>query len=104
MGFSDQLLETWWVHSHEEDEGDTVVFRPATFAFPPSRGRHGFSLKSDGTAMLTGPDTTDRASSRSGSWHIDAADRLVIDGPGGSKSVFQIASATPDKLVVKRSE
>jgi len=34
-----------WVHSHEEDTDDEMVFRAADsgYAFPPSRGRAGRS-------------------------------------------------------------
>ena len=37
-----------WVHSHEEDTNTEIVFRPATYNFPRSRGRRSFELKTDG--------------------------------------------------------
>jgi hypothetical protein len=43
-----QLVDKTWLHSYEEDAGDTVVFRPNTYDFPPSRGRTGFMLEAGG--------------------------------------------------------
>lgn len=103
MALSEQLLRESWLHSHEEDEGDAMVFRPSTFAFPPSRGRHGFSLNPDGTAVLTGPDQADRATSGSGQWHIEEPNRLVIDSPEVGNRAFEITSASPEKLVLRRA-
>ena len=46
-----------WVHSHEEDSGDELVFRPAGYAFPPSRGREALTLDhgQPPTSFLRGP-------------------------------------------------
>jgi len=104
MALNEQFLRKSWIHSHEEDEGDAMVFRPSTFALPPSRGRHGFSLNPDGTAVLTGPDPADRLTSGSGEWHIEDPNRLVIDSAQIGRRVFEITSASPDKLVVKRTQ
>ncbi len=41
-------LAQGWLHAHEEDTGDTMVFRPSSFKLGPSRGRAGFELKPDG--------------------------------------------------------
>ena len=30
-----------WIHSHEEDAKGVMVYRPANYSFPPSRGRVG---------------------------------------------------------------
>jgi hypothetical protein len=44
-----------WMHSHEEDEGDLRVYRPASYKFPPARGRRGLEFKPDGELVLYGP-------------------------------------------------
>jgi hypothetical protein len=93
-----------WVHSHEEDTDGEMVFRPASYRFPPSRGRKSFWLDPGGqlgTAKI-GPD--DRYIRAQGGWHIDAANKLTLEqtGPGTAKTVMQIISVGPDKLVVKK--
>jgi hypothetical protein len=40
-----------WLHSYEEDSADALVFRPGDFDFPPARGRDGFELRDDGSAI-----------------------------------------------------
>jgi len=37
-----------WVHSHEEDTDDFIVFRKSDYSFPPSRGRRKIEFKEDG--------------------------------------------------------
>lgn len=103
MNLSDELVDKPWLHSHEEDTADEMIFRPASFAFPPSRGRSGFVLQPGGTAVLTGPDPSDRPSDRPATWQIEGGERLVLQGPGDSARILEIKSATPDKLVVKNS-
>jgi hypothetical protein len=103
MGLPDQILKQSWLHSHEEDKGDEMVFRPSTFMFPPSRGRQGFSLNPDGTASVTGPDATDRSASESAKWLMQTPSTLVLQG-ANQTHVLEITSASADKLTVKRIE
>lgn len=44
-----QYLFSAWKHSYEEDEEGLSVFRTADYTFPPSRGRRGFTISSNGT-------------------------------------------------------
>lgn len=37
-----------WVHSHEDDIDDIMVFRRSDYQFPPSRGRRKIEFKEDG--------------------------------------------------------
>jgi len=45
---TERIVRRCWVHSHEEDSDEEMVFRPAAYEFPPSRGRRSFELKPDG--------------------------------------------------------
>jgi hypothetical protein len=95
-------LERAWVHSHEEDTAGEQVFRPAEFAFPPSRGRRGFQLRADGTYVDTAPGPTDRPEEASGSWELDG-DTLVLsrsDAPGPER--LRVAAVDTERLVVAR--
>jgi hypothetical protein len=95
-------LNRHWVHSHEEDTEDEQVFRPASYAFPPSRGRSGLDLHPDGSYGESVPGPTDRPEeTEGGTWELDG-DTLELRAPDGSMHVLKIASATPDRLVVKK--
>jgi hypothetical protein len=91
-----------WVHSHEEDTDDEQVFRPASYAFPPSRGRSALDLHPDGSYGESAPGPTDRPEeAQGGTWELDD-DTLKLRAVDGSTHVLKIASATPDRLVVKK--
>jgi hypothetical protein len=92
-----------WVHSHEEDSGGRMVFRPATHDFPPSRGRQRFTLNPDGTLILTRPGPTDRRESTGGSWALEDGGVLVLHTAGGETIRYSILSADSDSLVLSRN-
>jgi hypothetical protein len=86
-----------WVHSHEEDSGDEIVFRPAGYGFPPSRGRRALELRPDGKASRTDPGPTDKPESAPAGWELCDGDVLEVDGER-----LPIVSAEPDRLVLRR--
>jgi hypothetical protein len=93
-----------WIHSHEEDTPTEMVFRPANFNFPPSRGRHGFELQRDGTYVETAIGPTDKPQKAQGSWVLEDDNQLNV-GLGvelASRRVMRITSATPDRLVIQK--
>lgn len=97
-------LAQQWKHSHEEDTDTEMVFRPAGFNFPPSRGRSSFDLKPDGTLVEGGPGPTDRTETKQGSWKIGDQGSLNFYF-GSSKQpakVLKVKSARKDKLVVEK--
>jgi hypothetical protein len=98
-------LSQHWVHSHEEDTDTEMVFRPATYAFPRSRGRRGFELKRDGSLVESRIGPTDRPVKAEGTWRLEDEGTLTLSGeaPGGPPRVMRIASATPDRLVIKKA-
>lgn len=100
-----ELLQGHWIHSHEEDTGDQMVFRPATYDFPLSRGRSSIELKPGGHLVEGGPGPTDRTQKSAGRWALEDSNRLALyadPGPAAAPSrVLEIASAEPDRLVVK---
>lgn len=97
------LLHRHWVHSHEEDTASEMVFRPATFNFPRSRGRKGFELKPDGTLVDVGIGPTDRPSQVPGTWQIEN-DKIAFyrESEAAPIRVMQIASVDTDRLVIKK--
>jgi hypothetical protein len=96
-----EWLHQEWVHSHEEDQGDDMVFRPASFKLPPSRGRRSIELHSDGTLGHARPGPADRPERGQGRWEIDG-DQLRLFRGSATPEVFLITSASPDRLVLRR--
>jgi hypothetical protein len=93
-----------WVHSHEEDTETERVFRPASFAFPRSRGRSAMALKSDGSLVETGPGPIDRPQEGQGSWKLAEDNTLSIHETGKKKPkrTMKIVSLDRNRLVLKK--
>jgi hypothetical protein len=94
-----QLLGRW-VHSHEEDQGGRLVFRPGDFAFPPSRGRTALVFAADGELEVEGPGPADRRRTTSGHWSLQG-NVLTTAAPGWS-GTFEIEAVDERKLVLRR--
>ena len=99
-----ELLYQHWVHSHEEDTDAELVFRPATFNFPRSRGRFSFELKADGGLVESGIAPDDRQQQTQGSWKLEDDDHLILYTPSPSKPkrVMRIASVNKTRLVIRK--
>jgi hypothetical protein len=96
-----EMLQKRWIHSHEEDIDTQMVFRPASFAFPPSRGRRGFELKPDQSLIDIGIAATDGARETTGTWKLDGKDLQFFKSSGKTPTqTLQIVSADKDRLVV----
>jgi len=100
-----EALHKHWVHSHEEDTADTMVFRPFDYDFPLSRGRTSFELHSEGKLMQHGgvaPD--DRKQRTPGRWELRDDDKLAFytDASAQPSQVLHIKSIDKDRLVVKK--
>src|SRR5262245_17571742 len=100
-----EALDQHWVRSPEdgEDKAPQEVYRPASYPFPPSRGRPSFELKPDGTLVRYGPGPADRAQSAPGRWKRDG-NRLTLTYDTGAipEELLEIISLSPDRLVVSR--
>ena len=69
-----------WVHSHEEDTDDELVYRSEAsgYNFPRSRGREALELNPDGSYGGVVPGPTDKPeASGGGAWAVDG-DKLVL--------------------------
>jgi len=100
---TERILRRRWVHSHEEDTDKEMVFRPAAYELPPSRGRRSFELMPDGALLEGRIGPTDRPLETQGSWELQD-DRLVLRR-GSSEApprVMRIASVEDDRLVVEK--
>jgi hypothetical protein len=99
-----KILSQKWVHSHEEDTPGETVFRPASYAFPRSRGRKSFQLDPHGKLLTFGMGADDRIVEGEGRWQLDAANNLTLQpkATGSVQSVMHILQVEPDKLIVKK--
>lgn len=93
-----------WVHSHEEDSATEMVFRPATFKFPRSRGRTGFELHADGSLVDHGIGPADASAVTAGTWQEKGNGRIELYHARANKParVLQMVRVDKDRLVVQR--
>ncbi len=96
MAERDQLAGRW-VHSHEEDSGDEMVFRPADYAFPPSRGREAIELHPDGSYTGSVPGPVDKPEATEGEWSLEDGGRLRL-----GDRVLDVTSVGDGVLRVRR--
>jgi hypothetical protein len=92
-----------WLHAHEEDSEDSLVFRPATYQLPPARGRTGYEFQDGGRLTVVGPGPTDRTATRSGTWSVTGDGQLTIRVPGQPEQVFEITTLDADRLGLKKT-
>jgi hypothetical protein len=99
------LVEKTWLHSHEESRGDTLVFRPNTYDFPPSRGRIGFKMDADGTFHQFDIAPTDGLEEHPGHWEMRGEKIMTVTFPDKKSTDFtaEIISMTPEMLKVKKT-
>ncbi|MCC6585255.1 MAG: hypothetical protein IT168_00930 [Bryobacterales bacterium] len=90
-----------WLHSHEEDTPEATVYRRDSFPFPPSRGRHGFELRDDGSLVDLGPGAADRPGHSAGAWEQPEPGQLKLCGGFGERCL-QIIALSEDKLTVSK--
>jgi hypothetical protein len=92
-----------WVHSHEEDTTEEMVFRPVDHELPPSRGRTSFELRPDGTYVESAPGPVDVPVETSGHWSLEG-DRLILEAEGEQPGhAWRISSAERDRLTVRKA-
>ena len=96
-GIERERLEGRWVHSHEEDTPDEMVFRPASYDFPRSRGRQSFELRPDGSYAGSAPGPADKPETAEGSWSLEEGNRLELPD-----RVLEVTAAEGDVLKVRK--
>jgi hypothetical protein len=90
-----------WVHAHEEDTEDEMVFRPEGTDLPPSRGRMAFELRADGTFAEAGLGATDVPEEATGSWALEGDTIKLSDGATqGVPREMEVVTADEEKLVI----
>lgn len=90
-----------WIHLYEEDDATQQhqAYRPATYTFPPARGRDGFEIKENGVFVAYPIAPTDGNLTIEEKWAVHV-DELIITGEHTTYG-FKIISLTKEKLVLK---
>jgi hypothetical protein len=99
-----EITNRTWLRSHEEENGPTRVYRPANHAFPPARGREGFTLHPDGRFDHLGPGRGDRPETTAGTWQRNPDDDTRITATVGGRTIdLRITREADDLLHVEWS-
>jgi hypothetical protein len=98
-----RIVGRWWMHSHEEDGNEGMVFRPSGFAFPPSRGREGFELRPDHSFADMTVAPADGTTQSEGTWEIVDEPSLAISlrRQQGPARFLRIIRADKDRLILQ---
>lgn len=97
------MLHQHWIHSHEEDTEDEVVYRPSHYDFPPARGRKGFELREDGALVEYAVGPADRPVAKQGRWKL-LGDQVALYPESGDEptNMLTIRAVDAEKLVVQK--
>jgi hypothetical protein len=101
-----KAIQQGWIHSHEEDTENEMVFRPADYDFPLSRGRSGFELKPDHKLIELNIAAADGSEEASGSWKLEISDDenmiLQLKPHDSPTRQLSIRSINNDRLIVEK--
>jgi hypothetical protein len=101
-----KALVRTWRHSQEEDQGAVQVYRPATYSFPPARGREGFTFEPNGRLTKLAIAPTDGMQPLSGHWNWENAHvlHLLVNGQPAQDYRLEVVELTPEILKVRIAE
>ncbi len=92
-----------WLHVHEEDTEDQMVFRPADAELPPARGRMGIDLRPDGSFAEAGLGASDVPEEATGSWSVEGDTIMLSEGASqGVPRTMEVVTADESRMVVRR--
>ncbi|MBI3818579.1 MAG: hypothetical protein HY286_07815 [Planctomycetes bacterium] len=97
-----QLLQKLWLHSREEDSGDSIIYRPESYKFPPARGREGMEFLAGGVYSEISPGPADRRARRPGTWTLTGDSILTIRVDGAADVIYQLVEVSGERLVLRR--
>ena len=103
MAIEPSALRGRWLHAHEQDTDEHMVFVPAGTELPRSRGRQELKLDEGGEATEAGPGPTDRPEARAARWELTDDDELIIRSRKGRRHGEHGWSADAGRLVLDRA-
>lgn len=90
-----------WTHSREEDVGDTLVYRPSDYPFPPARGREGIEFRENGEFIRYQIGSTDRSLATPGRWSVQETNVVKVQFPNQSASLHTLTILECDEQILK---
>jgi len=100
-----KALEGTWLNAHEENRGDTLVYRPNTYKFPPARGRTGFAIEPYGRFTQYDIAPADGIEGRDGTWTATGPHRLRIHLNDGATPDYTLeVISLKDKVLQLRQQ
>lgn len=94
-------LEGTWLHAHEEDQEGVLVYRPNTYAFPPSRGRTGFAFDRAGLFTQYDIAPTDGLEGHEGTWKLDGDNTVLISLDAKQEPDYRLEIVSLENNVLK---
>jgi hypothetical protein len=90
-----------WFRSHEEEEGDRLVYRGAAFEFPRARApRPSLTLEPYGSVSVGSAGPADETISAPGTW--EASGNILRLTTSGGPAEYEIETLDDDLLVLRR--
>lgn len=104
MDASELPISGRWLHSFEEDSGDTRVYRPADSELPRARGRAGIEFLPDGTFIDRQIGPTDAPQEVRGRWEYVGAGvvRLSFADANQQDRTVEIVQCDEQKLCLRQ--
>lgn len=90
-----------WIHSREEDQADTLVYRPKDYPFPPARGREGLEFRENGEFIRYQIGATDRSLGVPGRWSVNNTNEVEVQFPNQSASSYTLTILECDEQILK---
>ena len=100
MTLPDQIFRRW-IHSREEDQGGTLVYRPKDYPFPPARGREGLEFRENGGFISYQIGPTDGGLAVPGQWLIQETNVVEVQFPNQSDSSYTLTILECDEQILK---
>jgi hypothetical protein len=102
MEFNWELLIGTWVHAHEYDGENAIVFVPDTTPLPPSRGRTRYTFLPGNKVKKTMFGPSDKNENFEGTWSVDALPTIVMTISNRAPERLTIISIDRNRLVFER--
>lgn len=90
-----------WTHSREEDQADTLVYRPNDYPFPRARGREGLEFHENGELIFYQIGPTDRSLEVSGQWSVQKTNFVEIQFPNQPALSYTLRIIECDEQILK---
>lgn len=97
-----EFLAKRWVHAHEEDSGEQLVFRPAGYPMGLSRNRDAIEFFGDGTVRREGIAPTDQIAFSEGRWTVEEDGKTIHILLEGRETLLEIHLLSIDLLIISK--